>query len=57
MTNRRMKIDKLFYNKMEAKASKRKNDNVIRNSILNVGLDETALDHKSKTNMQHSFSL
>ena len=57
MTNKRMKIDKLFYNKMEAKASKRKNDNVIRNSILNVGLDETALDHKSKTNMQHSFSL
>ncbi len=57
MLNKRMIIDNDLYNEMEEKAIKRKNDNVIRNSILNVGLDEVALNHQSKSDMQHTFSL
>jgi len=57
MTNKRMKIDNNFYQEMEAVISKNKNDNVVRNSILNVGLDETALNHQSKIDMHQSFSL
>ncbi|MEA2103594.1 MAG: C1 family peptidase [Candidatus Cloacimonadota bacterium] len=53
----RMNINENIYKEMEAHALKNKSDKIVRNSILNVGLDETALDHKSKTNMQHSFSL
>ncbi|MEA3500643.1 MAG: C1 family peptidase [Candidatus Marinimicrobia bacterium] len=55
--SKRTKINENIYKEMELKASKNKSDKVIRNSILNVGLDETALDHNSKTDMQHSFSL
>ena len=57
MTTKRMKIDESIYKKMETNATKNKIDKVIRNSILNVGLDETALNHKSKIDMQQSFSL
>jgi len=57
MLNKRMIIDNDTYNEMEEKAITRKSDNVLRNSILNVGLDEVALNHQSKTDMQHTFSL
>jgi len=57
MTNKRTIITDELYNEMELEARKRKSDNIVRNSILNVGLDKTALDHKSKTDMQHIFSL
>jgi len=57
MVNKRTIIDNDTYNEMEEKAISRKRDNVLRNSILNVGLDEVALNHKAKTDMQHTFSL
>ena len=57
MLNKRMIIDNDTYNEMEEKAITRKSDNVLRNSILNVGLDEVALNHQAKTDMQHTFSL
>ena len=57
MPNKRTKISENIYNEMEVRVSERKSENVIRNSILNVGLDEIALNHKSKTDMQHTFSL
>ena len=57
MLQARMKINESIYKEMEANASTNKSDKVIRNSILNVGLDETALNHTSKTDMQYTFSL
>ena len=57
MLKERTKISKNIYNEMERKTKEKKNDNIIRNSILNVGLDEIALNHQSKTDMQHTFSL
>jgi len=57
MPNKRTKISENIYTEMEVRVSERKSENVIRNSILNVGLDEIALNHKSKTDMQHTFSL
>jgi len=57
MLKERMKINEELYKQMESETLERKNDNVIRNSILNVGLDEVALNHQSKTDMQHTFSL
>ncbi len=55
MSIKRMEIDEKFYNEMEN--SQKKSDNIVRNSILNVGLDATALNHQAKTDMQHTFSL
>jgi len=57
MAKKRTKISEDFYEKMETAARENKIDNIVRNSILNVGLDETALDYRSKTNMQHTFSI
>ncbi|MEA2096903.1 MAG: C1 family peptidase [Candidatus Cloacimonadota bacterium] len=57
MIKERTKISEDIYNEMEEETKERKNDNVVRNSILNVGLDEIALNHKSKTEMLHTFSL
>ena len=57
MLKERARINKNFYDEMKTKTLKMKSDNAIRNSILNVGLDEVALNHKSKTDMQHTFSL
>ena len=57
MLKERMKINEELYKQMESKTLARKSDNIIRNSILNVGLDEVALNHQSKTDMQHTFSL
>ncbi|NQT65161.1 MAG: C1 family peptidase [FCB group bacterium] len=57
MLGKRMIINNDLYNEMEEKTKERKSDNVTRNSILNVGLDEIALNHQSKTDMQHTFSL
>ena len=57
MLKDRIKISNDTYTEMEVKISEIKSDNVIRNSILNVGLDEVALNHKSKADMQHTFSL
>lgn len=53
----RQAISKEWYDKMETAAVERKADNIARNSILNVGLDETALDHAAKSLQQHTFSL
>lgn len=53
----RAMIDENFYNEMEAKVLEEKKLDIVRNSILNVGLEETALVHNSKTKMQHLFSL
>jgi len=57
MLKERMRINEELYYQMELGALERKSDNVIRNSILNVGLDEVALNHQSKTDMRHTFSL
>ncbi len=57
MSDKRMVINDDLYNEMEMKVLTRKSDNVLRNTILNVGLDETALNHKAKTDMQYTFSL
>ena len=57
MLKERMKINEELYKQMESETLARKSDNIIRNSILNVGLDEVALNHQSKTDMQHTFSL
>jgi bleomycin hydrolase len=53
----RQAISKEWYNSMEAAAKERKQDNIARNSILNVGLDDTALDHVAASLQQHTFSL
>lgn len=55
--NKRQAIDSEFYRKMQSGIEKDPKECVIRNSILNVGLDETALDHKAQTLQQHTFSL
>ena len=57
MLKERARINKNFYDEMKSETLKMKSDNAIRNSILNVGLDEVALNHKSKTDMHHTFSL
>ncbi|MEA1986453.1 MAG: C1 family peptidase [Candidatus Marinimicrobia bacterium] len=57
MSNKRTEINKNFYEEMQLEISKQENDKIIRNSILNVGLDETATNHQAKIDMQHSFSL
>jgi len=57
MLKERMKINEELYKQMESETLARKSDNITRNSILNVGLDEIALNHQSKTDMQHTFSL
>ncbi|RLC58359.1 MAG: aminopeptidase [Candidatus Cloacimonadota bacterium] len=57
MLQKRAIIDKKFYTEIEKIISEKKDDNVIRNGILNVGLDEIALNHQSKTDLQHTFSL
>jgi bleomycin hydrolase len=53
----RQAITKEWYDKMESAAVNRKTDTIARNSILNVGLDETALDHVARSLQQHTFSL
>ncbi len=55
--NKRQPITGDWYRNMEAGTEKEGKERVIRNSILNVGLDETALDHKAQTLQQHVFSL
>lgn len=57
MKNKRMEIDADFYKEMEDNSLLQNNDKLVRNSILNVGLDATALNHQAKTDMQHTFSL
>jgi len=57
MVNNRMVIDKQIYDEMEKKAFQRKNDKVVRNAILNIGIEEVALNHEAETKMQHIFSL
>lgn len=57
MTNTRIPISRDFYSEMESKAKDPRWSNALRNSILNVGLDETALNHATQTSMQHSFSI
>ena len=54
---KRKAISTDWYKSMESAAKEREQDKIIRNSILNVGLDETALDHGAKSLQQHTFSL
>ena len=54
---KRNPITRERYQAMEQTVREREQDKVIRNSILNVGLDESALDHDAKTKQQHTFSL
>lgn len=54
---KRTAISTDWYKSMETAAKKQEQDKIIRNSILNVGLDETALDHTSASLQQHTFSL
>ncbi|MEA2078163.1 MAG: C1 family peptidase [Candidatus Marinimicrobia bacterium] len=55
--NKRTAISADWYKSMESAAKQHEQDHVIRNSILNVGLDETALDHTAGSLQQHTFSL
>ncbi len=57
MTHKRLSIDKELFNGMRTEAKGSRRDNALRNSILNVGLDETALNHEAQMLMQHTFSL
>lgn len=54
---KRTAISTDWYKSMEFAAKEREQDKIIRNSILNVGLDEAALDHSAKSLQQHTFSL
>ncbi len=51
-----MRISDDIYSEMKSAALKIKTDEPLRNSILNMGLDETALNHVSQISMQHTFS-
>ena len=53
----RQPISAARYKDMQAAINREDKERIIRNSILNVGLDETALDHKAQTLQQHRFSL
>ncbi len=53
----RKAISKEWYDKMESAAKKNEQDRAIRNSILNVGLDDSALDYVAGSLQQHTFSL
>ncbi len=55
--NKRTPISKQWYKSMENAAIENERDEIIRNSILNVGLDESALDHKAASLQQHTFSI
>jgi len=55
--NKRLSIDEEIYSRMKSEAQGTGYNDALRNSILNVGIDETALNHKAQTLMQHTFSL
>lgn len=53
----RTPLTSVHYKKMQHYAAVREHDLRVRNSILNVGLDETALNHASRISGRHIFSL
>ncbi|MDX9777560.1 MAG: C1 family peptidase, partial [bacterium] len=53
----RTPLTSVHYKKMQHYAAVREHDLRVRNSILNVGLDETALNHASRIRGRHIFSL
>jgi bleomycin hydrolase len=55
--NTRLAIDEEVFSRMKSEAQGTRYDDALRNSILNVGLDETALNYKAQRLMQHTFSL
>lgn len=57
MNNSREPITEELYREMKSGAEGRVADRPLRNSILNVGLDRTALNHGSKVEMRHTFSI
>ena len=57
MKNRRTCITDELYSEMKSAATSRDDDKQLRNSILSVGLDKTALNHDSEIGMQHTFSI
>ena len=57
MEKNRMKITDELYSEMKSETLKRKDDEQLRNSILNVGFAKTALNHSSLIDMQHTFSI
>ena len=56
MTNR-TPISADWYKNMESAAKENKRDAMVRNSILNVGLDEASLDYQAASLQQHTFSI
>jgi bleomycin hydrolase len=57
MEKNRMKITSDLYSEMKLETLKKKDDEPLRNSILNVGFAKTALNHGSLIDMQHTFSI
>ncbi len=57
MKSRRMTISDELYSEMKSETLKRHDDEPLRNSILNVGLDKASLRHGSQVEMQHVFSI
>lgn len=54
---KRTPISNKWYKAMEKAVVENERDEIIRNSILNVGLDESALDYKAASLQQHRFSI
>lgn len=57
MEDRRIRITDDILSEMKSETLKRKDDEPLRNSILNVGFAKTALNHSSLIDMQHTFSI
>jgi bleomycin hydrolase len=55
--SKRTPISAEQYKNMQLHAASRGRDQAVRNGILNVGLDDTALNHSSKIAHRHVFSL
>ena len=57
MEGRRDPLSKDFLRSVREESLNRRRDRPLRNSILNVGLNKTALSHDSKVDMRHTFSI
>ena len=53
----RERITRELYSELRQDAASKKDEAPLRNSILNVGLDRTALNYDSKVRNQHTFSI
>ncbi|MBD3277187.1 MAG: aminopeptidase, partial [Candidatus Aegiribacteria sp.] len=57
MKGRRDALSKDFFRSVREESLGRRRDGPLRNSILNVGLNKTAMSHDSKVDMRHIFSI